>query len=529
MKTLGFIVLLCGTLAADALVLKGGRRVGGKVVDKLSHYEVTSDGVLRTFLKEEVEKVLNSPKELLGDSDAAFEAAKKDYEAALALPPSDQQARFKDAIAKVTRAREAYAGALDLFPEDDALGKKLMLIMQLMRLCRDRLGSEIARGPAAGAGSRPASPTAPVGGLRSDDSLATLLDPVKRADPAGRSSAIAAFRAQRTSDPDSYDMATASIAFLSQIDAGLKLEGAALKAVQDYFDKGWLKDPQKLTPALHQEAATWLAAQVPPLRKAGTAPAAEVLQAFALIHATHAPAGPEAEKAARALGYLVQNGRIGTAEGHAVRDLNGWIAGNDFDLAVLAFVREYRAVDTPIVRFVWSYALLRTVQAKKRGFERPVSALATISTMDPAFRDHLAALSKSIKEAGVCSTCVGEGRNRCTNCHGQKETKIVCAKCKGKGSSTSSLGAEILCLPCKGTGFSALLKCQKCPDGYFDCKQCSAKKKTPPEMEAICDTEPCEPCEGRGTAYRRALVPCRSCMGLGLKLVPKADPTKVLK
>jgi hypothetical protein len=527
MKTAAFLLLLCAALSADVVVLKSGARVGGRVVDKNSHYEVTTEGVLRTFLKEEVDKVLTSPKELLGDADASFEAAKKDYEAAVSAS-GDQQGKFKEAIAKITRAREAYTTALDLFPEDNTLGSKIMLIMQLLRLCRERLHSEIAGGPATGP-VRPVLPTEPVGGLRTDDSLAVLLDPVQRADPAKRASAISAFRSQRTNNPESYDLATAAILFLSQVDGGLKLEGPALKAVQDYFDKGWLKDPKKLTPAVHQEAATWLAAQIPALRKAETAAAVELLQGFALVHASLAPRGAESEKAARTLGYVVQNGRVGTAEGHAVRDLDGWISNNDFDLAVLAFTREYRGIDTPIVRYVWSYALLRTVQAKKRGFERPVSALATITLSDPSGRDHLAALSKSISAVAICNVCAGEGRSRCTNCHGQKETKIVCAKCKGKGHSISSLGAQVLCLPCKGTGFSALIKCEKCKDGYFDCRQCGAKKKSPPEMDDICDAKPCDACEGRGLAFRSASIPCRSCLGLGMKLAPKSDPTKVLK
>jgi tetratricopeptide (TPR) repeat protein len=529
MKTLGFLLFLCGALAADVLVLKSGVKVGGKVVDKQTHYEITTEGVLRTYLKDEVEKVLTGPKDLVGDADASYEAAKKDYETALGLPENDQQGKFKEAISKVAKAREAYSGAIELFPEDDTVGRKLVLIMQLMRLCRERLHSEIASGQVAPR-PRVVSPTEPAGGLRVDDSLSILLDAAKRADPSKRSSAIGAFRSQRSNNPDSYDLATAAMMFLSRLDADLKLEGPALKAVQDYFDKGWLKDPQKLTPQAHHEAAAWLSTQLPSLRAKGeTAPAVEVLQLFATVHASHATPGPEAEKVAKSLGFVVQGGRIGTAEGHAVHDLDGWIAHGEFDLAVLSFVREYKSIDTPMVRFVWAYALLRTVQAKKRGFERPVGALESVKLSDAPSRDHLDALEKSIKAAAVCNTCGGEGRNRCTNCHGQRETKIVCAKCKGKGHTVSSLGAELLCIPCKSTGFSALIKCEKCKDGYFDCKQCGGKKKTPPEMGDICDTKPCDACDGRGTAFREAYVPCRSCLGLGIKLVPKSDPAKVLR
>ena len=81
------LTLLLGSLAwGDVVVLKSGARLGGKVVDKTTHYEVTVDGALRTYLKEEVEKILSSPKELLGDSDKLYEEAKAGYTHALQAP-----------------------------------------------------------------------------------------------------------------------------------------------------------------------------------------------------------------------------------------------------------------------------------------------------------------------------------------------------------------------------------------------------------------------------------------------------------
>jgi len=385
----------------------------------------------------------------------------------------------------------------------------------LMRLLRERVSLDDSRGPVVG-GSSGARPT-PVVTLQPDEALSTLLDPARRSDPARRAAALTSFRAQKT------DLGYAAVMFLSKTDAEMKLEGAALKAAQEYFDKPWLKDPKALGPDKHLEAAVYLAE----LRK--TAPGAvDALLPFALTHAAHAKPGPDAEKAARGLGLVVLDGKIGTAEGHAVADLNGWIASGDFDLAVLAFVREHRATDTPTTRFVWSYALLRLVTDRKRGFDRPVDALAKISTADAAFRDHVAALGKSIKAAGSCGTCLGEGKVRCTNCHGKKQIIVQCAKCKGKGHSVNTLGAQILCLPCKGTGNSAAIICDKCKEGTFDCKQCPGPKP-PPALEDMIDASACADCDSRGLAFLRARVPCRACAGLGLKLVPKADPAKVLK
>jgi DnaJ-class molecular chaperone len=38
----------------------------------------------------------------------------------------------------------------------------------------------------------------------------------------------------------------------------------------------------------------------------------------------------------------------------------------------------------------------------------------------------------------------------------------------------------------------------------------------------------CTDCDGRGYVFRRILWACRSCMGVGQKLIPKADPAKIL-
>jgi hypothetical protein len=514
MRLLGFAFLLAATVpAGDVLVLKGGGRVSGRVVEKAEHYEVTSEGVLRTYLKEEVEKVINSPKEFLGDADKLFDEARADYQKALGISEtSAKNAVLKDAIAKVARARESYSMALDLFPDDGNLGKQIMLLMQLMRLLRERVSLDESRGPSSGGGGPSARP-APVVTIQADEALTTLLDPARRGDPDRRAAAFESFKGQKT------DLASAAIMFLSRSDADMKLQGPALKAAQDYFEKPWLKEPQKLTAAVHLQAAQHIAL----LR--GTNPvASDALLPFAIAHLSGAGAGAEPEKTAKSLGLTLQNGLVGTAEGHAVRDLDTWIANGEFDLAVMAFVNEYRSIDTPAVRYVWSYALLRLVQAKKRGFERPAGAFETVKVAP----DHIAALVKSIKAVAICNVCTGTGKLRCTNCHGKKETKFTCTRCKGKGKTISSLGAELLCGPCKSTGIAAIVKCEKCKDGHFDCKQCDRKPRNAPELDDILSATACAACDGRGLAFRNAAVPCRSCLGLGQKLAPKLDPSKIL-
>src|ERR1041384_7799371 len=145
MRVLGFLFVLSTALAADVVILKDGGKVSGKVVDKNNHYEVTTENGVRGFLKEEVERIVTSPKEFLGDADKTVEEVKAAYQAALAISdPAEQQGKVKEAIARLRTAREAYATTRELFPEDKyaELDQKLMQVMQLMRLCRDRLHSE---------------------------------------------------------------------------------------------------------------------------------------------------------------------------------------------------------------------------------------------------------------------------------------------------------------------------------------------------------------------------------------------------
>jgi tetratricopeptide (TPR) repeat protein len=540
MRCVGFLLLLAGTLAADVVVLKDGKKFGGKVVEKPAHYEVTGDGGLRTFLKDEVEKVLTEPKALLGDSEKLLDEAKQDYQKALEIAdPAQQNPKLKEAIAKLTKAREAYAGARELFPEDkfSDLDLKLVQVMQLMRLLRERVGSEIAGkpgprpvvtapapvAPAPALAPPPPPPPAPVDTslLSLDEAFAILLDPAKRNNPALRSVARDAFRGRRASLAGGADLATAAMIFLSRPDADWKVEAS----LAEYFARPWLKETAKLSPAVHLEAAKFLAEKFPAAKKAG---ADEALALFATGHLAHAAPGPEADRLGQAVGLVVRGGVPGTPEGHAALDLLQWIAAGDYDLAALAYAREYRpSADTPVVRFLWAYALLRQAQAKKRGFEKPAAAYAAVRPTEAAFRDHAAALEKSVRNAAVCTYCGGEARVRCTGCHGKKEVRDDCPRCKGVGAVNTG-GRLAPCAGCQGRGYLKLQRCSQCKDGFPECRVCDRKPRTPPAVDDFFLSSKCSSCEGSGSAFRGAAVPCRGCMGLGVKLTPRADSSKIL-
>ena len=523
----GALVLLCSTLAADVAVLKDGNRVAGKIVEKGSVVEITTDSGLRAYSKDEVDKIVKNPLEILGDVDKVINQAKTDYQTALAMPDGpDKNASLRETIAKVDVARAAISSTRELFPEDKYadLDQKLMQVMQLKRLLRDRLHSEF--------GTRSSSSPTYSPGVSSvslEEAFSTLFDPARRSDAGKRAMARESFRIERANHPELYEIATAAMLFLSRSDAEWNLQGASLAAIQDYFGQAWLKQPTSLTPALHQAAAQWIIERIATLKKSDAKAQTDAISLFGIGHLGQAPVGAETDKRARLLGLELRNGILGTPEGHAVRDLNAWIAGGDYDLAVFSFIKEYRTTDTPIVRFVWSYALLRLVQIKHKNFERPISALQTISVADGAVKEHINALVKSIKSVAICNTCQGVVRLRCTNCLGKKETRWDCVKCKGTGKVTDEFGYVLPCYPCRGRGYDKLLRCEKCKDGYFECKQCDKKQRTAPEMDDICTGTPCVQCDGRGYVFRNVLWACKSCMGLGQKLAPKADPAKLLQ
>ena len=530
------LLLLASTLSADVVVLKSGQKVSGRVVDKGLHVEVTTDRGLRTFLRDEVEDIIEHPKELLGDTEKNFEEVKKQYTEAIAIADQgERNAKLKEALEKLRTVRETLATTRELFPEDKYadLDVKLTQTMQLMRLLRERVTVDVAKKPAI-----INAPSSGAPGVALSSAVTILLDPVLRSDAAKRVSARDTFKTQRTDYADLHDLATAQTIFLSRPEADWKIGPGELKVLQEYLAK-WLKDVNKLTPATHAQAAAWLGDQAAALRKSENV---DALVLFGAGHLGHAAPGADFDKAARNLGFTVQNGVAGTAEGFAVRDLDAWIAANDFDLAVLAYTKEFKDIDSTAVRFVWAYALTCSAQAKKKFFDKAAKAFDTNPVPPGAVKEHLAAMSKSIKAVAVCNTCAGEGKLRCTNCHGVKEVRFPCAKCGGKGKIPppglvvpanggfrGRFARNLMnCMPCKGTGYEKVLRCEKCKDGFVTCKACDGKQHTPPDFSEICEYAPCPDCEGDGCIFRNVRWACPSCLGLGKKLTPKADPGKLL-
>src|SRR5262245_43200319 len=148
--TLSLLGLTISTALGDGIVLNDGRKLAGRVVEKPDGYEVTVEGQTVGFSKTEVKLWAKSPKDVLGDADRQVEDAKKLYSEAVVM--SDEkaaEAKFREALPKVQKAREAYVEARELFPDGyPELDSQLINVMKLMRLVRERFHSQIAGGEA---------------------------------------------------------------------------------------------------------------------------------------------------------------------------------------------------------------------------------------------------------------------------------------------------------------------------------------------------------------------------------------------
>jgi hypothetical protein len=235
---LAVLAVLAGSARGDGLLLNDGRRYSGKVAEKPDGYEVTVDGQVLSFAKDEVKRWIKSPKDVLGDADAQFEEAKRIYQEAVGIADDKAaEGKFKEALPKVQKARDAYAEARDLFPDGHAdLDTQLVNIMKLMRLVRERIGSQFASGGApapvkvkdAPPPVRPTVKTAPppvvelppaaAAPLPMAEALAVWVDPKRRADAAQRGQAREEFKKHLASGLPLADVARAGFLFLGKPD-----------------------------------------------------------------------------------------------------------------------------------------------------------------------------------------------------------------------------------------------------------------------------------------------------------------------
>jgi hypothetical protein len=263
------------TARGDGIILNDGRKLSGTVKEKADGFEVTVEGQTMGFPKGEIKQWFKSPKEVLGDADKQVDEAKKLYMEAVGM--SDEkaaEAKFREALPKVQKAREAYVEARELFPEGyPDLDAQLVNVMKLMRLVRERFHSQIASSdssapvklkeapapktivkaapvkpvepatpPTPTPTTLPATPSEPApvaiptpvidtAPVSMNSALAVMIDPAKRDDPNQRAAALKIFRKAAEGQGPMADVATAGWLFLakSDFDWGLSADSVVVK------------------------------------------------------------------------------------------------------------------------------------------------------------------------------------------------------------------------------------------------------------------------------------------------------------
>lgn len=168
-----------------------------------------------------------------------------------------------------------------------------------------------------------------------------------------------------------------------------------------------------------------------------------------------------------------------------------------------------------------------------------------------------------------CPDCAGQGKDKCGACSGEpwaeakckdkdcRYGRTSCPVCKGSGEVKSD------CPDCDkgrfrpkgavgGTDLSA--KCRTCEkpngehgDGFLrdDCRPCSKSGRVtckgcggtfgkgpaaePHQVSTVLRVEKCGACAGEGWPKAKPGTSCPKCLGLGVRVLPTADPARVLE
>jgi len=558
---------LCGILLVaalvtpalgDALVLKDGRKVIGHVADKKDHYEVQVESQTLTFDKGDVQQWIKSPRELTGDVESLVNDAKRLYsEAVDTKDEKTADQKFREALPKVQKAREALTEARDLFPDGYAdLDMQLVNVMKLMRLVRERIHSAIASGEPVKTKDAPLPtvtpkidplPTAPELKVEPPpasfglvDALGLLADPAKRADEKKRAQAREYLKKASDGISPLSDLAMAASVCLSRDDRDWKLTAETSGALQAFFKAAPADKLEALSDKEVGEGVKLLAAKVKDLRLKGTDPSVDALSLLAAgtsssLLAKTRKATPDLEAAFKDLGFeKSEYGEIwGRKDGLAMDDYRKWASTGEYALGIVHFQKDYSTL--PELGPKYALGLLLTYKAiqDNRAFNRAAVQFEILARTGatPALRDHLAALAKSIRAESPCPACGGTHKINCNVCRGKTKFNAQCGQCGGSGRINQFTGGIVTCPTCKGVGTFKDVKCEKCKQtGKIDCKArgCEHEVK-PPTFESFAQAFKCPTCTGRGILTRYVAYPCPDCMGLGLILQPKAEPAKLAK
>jgi hypothetical protein len=562
------LVLLTGlvsTASGDGLILGDGRRLAGHVTEKPDGIEITIEGQTLHFSKDDVKHWIKSPLELTGDAKKLVAEAKEIFQAALGIQDESQaEAKFREALPKVQKAREAYVEARNFFPDGYAdLDRDLVDIMKLTRLLRDRMHSQLVSAPPVKVKDAPPPPKAnpspaevkppplpeppPPATFVLKDAFEILADPSRRADTTLRGQARAILKKASEENSPLADVAVAGYLFLSRDDVDWQLrakanpaqKSEALVALQEFFKGVGIDKIEALSDKELGDAVAFLSLKVKSLR--GKAPEAS-LDALSLFVAGLASSlitrgggnpSPALSAAFKDVGY--EKSEFGTVwgrrEGLAMDDYRKWLASGEYSLAVVQFQNDYRSVSEFTVHYAEALLMVFEAIADKRSYTKAASYFDILSRSAPsaAAQAHCAAFAKTIREESPCAACAGTHKVNCNVCKGKTKVNLECTKCGGSGKI--NLRGLMTCPGCKGQGRFNNVDCPKCKaTGKLECKArgCTREVK-PPTFESFADAFPCPVCKGKGTMMLHVACPCPECGGIGMTLAPKIDPTKMLR
>jgi hypothetical protein len=545
------LALLCAlatAAAGDVVVLSDGRKLSGRVTEKKEHYEVVVEGQTLTFAKDDIKQWIKSPREIVGDADRLIAEAKDLYSQGVEEKDDRAaEAKFKQALPKVTKAREAYAEARDLFPEGyPDLDAGLVNVMKLMRLVRERIGSTLAgpaappavvkvkeeAPPAAKEEPKPEPPPAPEFGLK--DAWAIVVDPAKRADEAARAQARAFLKKASEARKDPLaDLALAGFVYLSR-----KASLETRPDLQDFFRALGAEGLAALPAKEAVAAMKALAARIRELRSKGPEASVEAQTLFvagaaaSLIARGGGRPPAELEAALKDLDYEKSEfGAVwGRREAIAMDDFRKWVSSGEFALGVVQFEKEYATVADFGPRYALGLLKVFKSVAENRAYNRAASHLEVQArTCGTVQSSHLLALAKSIRDMSPCVACGGSHKVNCSACKGKGKANFECGGCGGSGAVNTFRGVAP-CAACKGVGIFKNRDCPKCKaGGKTECKARACREVPPPVFETFADAYKCRSCAGRGTLFKSVAHPCPDCLGVGLVVQPRSDPSKLVR
>jgi hypothetical protein len=244
----------------------------------------------------------------------------------------------------------------------------------------------------------------------------------------------------------------------------------------------------------------------------------------------------EIERARRLLMELgfaeTTEGRWIPAEDRTARDLGRLLAeGKMAEAAELVRPTRPDAGFSALYRRM-AATLLRPI-ASREAFDAALEAAAQTARQAATEPEHLhlQALRKAAGEYGICAACGGDAASRCSRCEGRGGRKPACLRCNGFGYTVivGVDGRSQRCGACKGKRTPGWEKCARCGgDGKLSCAKCASRPRWP-LPEHLARLRSCPLCSGEGGTGDLVRFTCPACVGMGVQLVPAADPSAVLR